>query len=64
MTNKQPRGAGRPPDMGERKVTTSIRVTPLVMEYLRSCNSSVAIELAIRGSKAFRDWKRNQGNRK
>ena len=58
MTNK--RSPGRPPDMGERKVTTSIRVTPLVMEYLRSCNSSVACELAVRASKAFRDWSRNR----
>lgn len=46
---------------GERKVTTSCRVTPEVKGYLDQCESaSEEIETALRGSKRFREWRRNR----
>lgn len=51
-------GAGRKPAHGEAKVTTSLQLTPTVREYLSQCeeSQSEAVELAIRRTKAFREW--------
>ena len=57
-------GAGRKPaPAGTVKVPMAIKVDPELREYLRSCeNATAAIEEALRRSKLFRDWKRNQPN--
>jgi hypothetical protein len=51
-------GAGRKPARGEAKVTTSIKVTPTLKEYLSQCEQSQSevIESVIRNTKAFRKW--------
>jgi len=55
------KGAGRPPNRGERKLTTSIRVTPTLKNYLADmASASETIETAIRRSADFRKWSKSQ----
>ena len=51
-------GAGRPASRGERKQTTSMRLSPEVLAYLRQSDGSVAdvVEDALRRTAAFRRW--------
>lgn len=56
-------GAGRKPVSGVTRISRSIDLTPLVWEFLTSGGNTAAseIETRIRDSKAFKDWKRQQG---
>ena len=56
-------GAGRPLLRGERKETTSMRLTPTVLAFLRESGESSAevVESAVRRSVAFREWLLNRG---
>jgi len=53
------KGAGRKTMRGELKQTTSMRLTPTVLAYLRSRDGSVAesIEDIVRRSTGFRRWR-------
>lgn len=56
-------GAGRKPASGVTRTSRSIDLTPLVWEFLTSGGNTAAseIEARIRASKAFKEWKRQQG---
>ena len=56
------KGAGRKPaPQGTHKVPMTIKVAPDLRQYLRRCeNATEAIETALRRSKDFRDWTRDQ----
>ena len=49
---------GRPPDRGVRKITTSMRLTPIVLQYLAEHESTAAnvVEDCVRRSADFRRW--------
>lgn len=48
---------GRPTDGAQPKVTTSIRISPDVLDFLASTgNKSQAIEDIVRRTKAFREF--------
>lgn len=51
-------GSGQKPKYGVAKITTSVAVTPLVKEYFDAVETSQSelVEVAIRRSKAFREW--------
>jgi len=52
--------AGRPAPLG-RKVPVGIRLTPDVLEFCKQHRDGFTVlEDAVRKSKAFRDWKKNQ----
>lgn len=56
-------GAGRPaaPD-NQRKVTTSIRISPELRQYLATMpNVSQEIETIVRRTAAFRRWQETRG---
>ena len=52
------KGSGRKPDLGERKVTTSMRITPTLKAYLseHGLNAGSIFEDWIRKSKQFKEW--------
>ena len=50
-------GAPKKPD---KKLPISAKVTPDVEAYLRSVGVSIEIERAVRASKGFREWAKNQ----
>lgn len=52
-------GAGRnPAPEGTAKVPYATKLEPQVVEYLRQCqNAAQTIEIAVKMSKEFRDWK-------
>lgn len=54
MTRKR----GRPADRGVRKITTSMRLTPVVLEYLSRHGDTTAnvVEDCIRRTADFRRW--------
>jgi hypothetical protein len=53
-------GAGRPADPNAKQ-PISARVAPDVRQFLANQqNASIAIESAIRRSKAFKDWKKRE----
>lgn len=51
-------GAGRPAARGERKQTTSVRLSPTVLAFIAACDDSAGnvIEDTIRRSAAFKRW--------
>lgn len=53
------KGAGRKPaPSGAKKVSYATKLDPLVVEYLRSReNAAATIEVTIKRSKEFREWK-------
>lgn len=55
-------GAGRPAARGERKETTSMRLTPTLLRYLSEHNESAGeiVEAAIRRTADFRKWVKDQ----
>lgn len=55
-------GAGRKPSRGERKETTSMRLSPTVRRYLAEQDETVAnvVEDALRRTAAFREWMKTQ----
>jgi hypothetical protein len=55
-------GAGRPQLHAEKKINTSIKITPTLQRYLNELgpSQSEAIEQSIRKTKAFRDWLKSQ----
>lgn len=58
--------AGAKPKRGARKIPTSIGVSPEVKAYLDQAepSGSEAVEDAVRGSKKFREWRRNNADRR
>lgn len=59
MTDKPK--TGRPAPLG-RKVPVGIRLTPEVVEFCKQHpNGFTFLEDSVRKSKAFRDWKKQQG---
>lgn len=51
-------GAGRKPIGDKAKVAMCIKIEPELRRYLQGLpNATAAIELAIKRSKNFRDWK-------
>ena len=55
-------GSGQKPKYGVAKITTSVAITPLVKEYFDASEASQSelVEVAIRRSKAFREWLRTR----
>jgi len=52
-------GAGRKPIGDKAKVAMCIKIEPELRRYLQGLpNATAAIELAIKRSKAFKDWKK------
>jgi hypothetical protein len=58
MLGGQRDGAGRKARLGERKETTTVRLTPTLREFLARDGESIGdqIETIVRNTKAFRDW--------
>lgn len=52
-------GAGRKPDGDEKKVTTSVTITPTVKRWLDEQENSngFVVESLIRRTKGFKEWK-------
>ena len=65
MKKKRKRtGLGRPALPPEKKkVAATMLLSPDVLAYLRDCDVSMptVVESAIRRSKAFREWKKENG---
>ena len=55
-------GAGRPAIRGQRKETTSMRLTPTVLAYLAQHDETAGevVESALRRTADFRRWKAEQ----
>lgn len=54
-------GAGRKPiPEAERRRKVSVRLSPIVIEYLRDAGMTATIEGAILRSRGFREWKRGR----
>lgn len=55
-------GSGRPAARGERKETTSMRLTPTVIEYLKKHEETAGevVESTLRRTADFKRWKRGQ----
>lgn len=54
------KGAGRKPDPDNRKLQLNLRLARDVLAYLDYVESKTqTIEDALRGSKGYREWKRN-----
>lgn len=51
-------GAGRKARLGERKETTTVRLTPTLREFLARDGKSIGdqVETIVRNTKAFREW--------
>jgi len=56
------KGAGRPAERGERKVSLTVGVTPTLREFLDAQEGSISdtVEDAIRRTKAFREWEKSR----
>jgi hypothetical protein len=56
------KGAGRKPaPVGTAKVPYGTKLQPIVVEYLRQrANAAETIETAVKRSKAFREWRKEQ----
>ncbi len=52
---------GRPPK-ADAKIAYGTKLAPVVVEYLRQrANGAETIEVAIKRSKDFREWRRSRG---
>ncbi len=55
-------GAGRKPSPETRKVSVALRIAQEIREYLSTVeNQTATVEQAIRGTKAFREWRKSSG---
>lgn len=54
------KGAGRPAERGERKVSLTVGVTPTLREFFDEQEESISefVEKAIRLTKRFREWEK------
>ncbi len=51
-------GAGRKARHDERKIPISLKIDRDIGAYLQARNKTETIEAAIRGTKAFREWRK------
>lgn len=59
---KRPGAGAKPAPEGTQKVPYATKLTPVVVQYLRSReNAAQAIETAIERSKDYREWKKTVG---